>query len=261
MNIKHNRRGIKADFRDNTIDKDAVRELVLVITNDGDQYRRQITPAIENLKKKYKKGTYDRDLAVKLWQYVADEGVRRYNKEYGSGTYSVAWLNPATRKAIAEELRDYYEDEIMYEPPVEASTRRRPIKAAEGLNGMKIIAQENAHVEVYEDEYDRGAGQYVNSWSIDVIGEYSSIESLIYNIANTVYAFSDDINDYYFLDGALHTSAVVNNDNEEPTEDEWNRWKAGEEKLYFADLWIPLGVGSIHEMTEDEAEAFGLSLY
>ena len=97
------------------VDKDAVRELVLVITNDGDLYRQMITPTINNMKRKAAKDKYDRDLAVKAWQYVADEGVRRYDKEFGSGRGSVAWLNVPTRKAIAEELRDYYEDEIFYE--------------------------------------------------------------------------------------------------------------------------------------------------
>lgn len=102
-------------FRDDTVDETAVRELVLVITNDGDLYRQRTTPIIENLKKKAAKGTYDREKAVKLWQYLADDGVRMYDKEYGSGRGSVAMLNPATRRRIAEELRDYYEEEIMWD--------------------------------------------------------------------------------------------------------------------------------------------------
>lgn len=106
---------IKCAYRDDTVDKEAVRELVLVITNDGDLYRQRTTPMIENLKKKVAKGKYDRELAVKLWQYLADEGVRRYDKEYGSGRGSVSMLNPATRRAIAEELRDYYEEQIMWD--------------------------------------------------------------------------------------------------------------------------------------------------
>lgn len=102
-------------FRDDTVDETAVRELVLVITNDGDLYRQRTTPIIENLKKKAAKGTYDREKAVKLWQYLADDGVRMYDKEYGSGRGSVAMLNPATRRRIAEELSDYYEEEIMWD--------------------------------------------------------------------------------------------------------------------------------------------------
>lgn len=126
---------ITSAFRDNNISEDDVRELVLTITNDGDMYRGIIQSVINNLTRKYKKGNYDRDLAVKAWQYVADEGVRRYDKQFGSGRGSVAWLNPATRRAIAEELRDYYEDIIMYEDDdVNASTtarNKKPVMAAD----------------------------------------------------------------------------------------------------------------------------------
>lgn len=157
------RRAVKAEYRDNTIDKDAVRELVLTITNDGDLYRRQITPAIDNLKRKYKKGNYDRDKAVKLWQYVADEGVRRYNKEFGSGTYSVAWLNPITRKAIAEELRDYYEDEIMYEDNVESACGKKSVNASYGDDDIVMYWDGQ---KVYEGPIMRDFVEKVN-WFLD----------------------------------------------------------------------------------------------
>lgn len=156
-------RAVKAEYRDNTIDKDAVRELVLTITNDGDLYRRQITPAIDNLKRKYKKGNYDRDKAVRLWQYVADEGVRRYNKEFGSGTYSVAWLNPITRKAIAEELRDYYEDEIMYEDNVESACGKRSVNASYGDDDIVMYWDGQ---KVYEGPIMRDFVEKVN-WFLD----------------------------------------------------------------------------------------------
>lgn len=98
-----------------TVSQDDVRELVLYITNDGRLYTQMITPTIKNMKRKNAKGNYDRELAVKAWQYVADEGARKYDKEFGSGRGSMAWVNKATRTAVAEELRDYYEDEIFYE--------------------------------------------------------------------------------------------------------------------------------------------------
>lgn len=156
MNIKHNRKGVKADFRDNTIDKDAVRELILFIENNYDLYKSYYEPAFKNLVKKYQKGVYDHDLAVKMWQYVADEGVRRYNKEFGSGTYSVAWLNPATRRAIAEELRDSNEDEIMYEEPVNASTRRRSIKASSDYRYIEEEVANNSNSKLVENAYQHG---------------------------------------------------------------------------------------------------------
>ena len=94
---------------------DDVTELVLYITNDADLYHQRAVPMIENLKKKVKKGTYDRELAVKLWQYLADDGVRKYDKEFGSKRGSLTLLNKATRQEIARQLRDYYEEQIMWD--------------------------------------------------------------------------------------------------------------------------------------------------
>lgn len=94
---------------------DDVRELVLYITNDGDLYRQRTIPIIENLKRKVKKGNYDRELAVKAWQYLADDGVRKYDKEFGSGRGSLTLLDKATREEIARELRDYYEEQVMWD--------------------------------------------------------------------------------------------------------------------------------------------------
>ena len=137
---------------------------------------------------------------------------------------------------------------------------RRPVKAAADLNGNKIIVQSKAYVEVYEDDWEQGEGKYVNGWDFDISGEYNSIDAIISQISSTVYAFSDNKAEYYFMDGSLRTSATVNNDNEPPTEAEKKRWMQGQEMMYTAYLMLPLGVGSIHEMTDEEAEAYGLTV-
>lgn len=179
---------IRASYRDTTIDEDAVRELVLVITNDGDQYRQQITPAIDNLKRKAKKGTYDRDLAVKLWQYVADEGVRRYNKKYGSGTYSVAWLNPATRRAIAEELRDYYEEEVMWD-----INHGDVNSATHGGRGMRIYANSTGVTTYDLIDYFDVWGNEEDGWEVNNL----SREENFINI-------TDDATDEDIIDGLIN---------------------------------------------------------
>lgn len=160
---------ITSAFRDNNISEDDVRELVLTITNDGDMYRGIIQSVINNLTRKYKKGNYDRDLAVKAWQYVADEGVRRYDKQFGSGRGSVAWLNPATRRAIAEELRDYYEDIIMYEDDeVDASTTAR---------NKKIITAAQTYMGV--DEFKGWSGGDETYEAIMELGKLDALEAYI----------------------------------------------------------------------------------
>ena len=140
--------------------------------------------------------------------------------------------------------------------------KRRAITAAEGLNDMKIIVKSKAFVDITVDDYEQGALDMVNSWDFDVRGEYDTIQELIDRIANESYIFSDNIADYYYMDGRIGTSAMVDADNSVPTEDQYEAWKRGEETLYIADLYLPLEVGGgSHEMTEEEAEAFGLALY
>ena len=52
---------------------------------------------------------------------------------------------------------------------------RRPIKAAE-LSGNKILVRSKAYVDISEDDYEQGAGRYVNQWDFDVRGEYASAQ-------------------------------------------------------------------------------------
>lgn len=93
------------------VDPDGVRELVLYIENDVDLYRQQIQPIIANLRKKVKKGVYDADKAVKLWKYLADAGAKKYTQEFG--TQGDFIFSPATREAVAVELRDSFDEELM----------------------------------------------------------------------------------------------------------------------------------------------------
>ena len=59
------------------------RELFLYATNDGNLYRQMITPIINNLHTKAKKGTYNKEMAVDAWYGVATEASNHYYKDYG----------------------------------------------------------------------------------------------------------------------------------------------------------------------------------
>ena len=89
-----------------------VEELVVYITNDGRLYRNRAVPIINNLANKMKAGKYDDELAIKAWQYLADDGVRSYDREFGSGKGSLTLLPKNTRVAIAKQLRDYYLEDV-----------------------------------------------------------------------------------------------------------------------------------------------------
>lgn len=90
-----------------------VRELTLYITNDAQLYRQRIEPIIKNLKKKLAKGIYDKSKSIPMWKSLADQGAKKYDKEHsspGAKTFSVA-----DRKAVAQELADFYDDEVTYQ--------------------------------------------------------------------------------------------------------------------------------------------------
>lgn len=98
---------IKEDYSD-----DDVRELVLYITNKAELYN-QIKSVIKNMKRKVARNQYDPDRTIDAFVYVAKDGAKMYDKEFGSYNGSSTWLNKDTIREVARQLRDYYEEEIM----------------------------------------------------------------------------------------------------------------------------------------------------
>lgn len=91
----------------NIIDSNAVTELDSYIMNNEDLYRRQFMPIIHNLKKKIAKNIYDHEKAVKLWQYLVDNGAREYVKEYGNPDQDIRDMFPKeTRLSVAQAIAD-----------------------------------------------------------------------------------------------------------------------------------------------------------
>ena len=85
---------------------DEARELFLYATNSGVLYDRQIKPSIENLRKKARKGTFDKDKAADLFYYVATSASAMYDKDFGF-SFSVQ-----QRFTAAVDMVDFYIDEI-----------------------------------------------------------------------------------------------------------------------------------------------------
>lgn len=96
-----------------TIDMDAVRELELYAENTSEIYHRWTMPTVENLKKKYSKGIYDHEKAVKAFEYVAEAAAKMYHKEFCSPGNWYDDFSKSTRKAVAEILEEYYYDEYI----------------------------------------------------------------------------------------------------------------------------------------------------
>jgi len=94
------------------LDEHSAKELFLWIENDGDLYRRQYTPIIKNLVAKKARGVYDSTKAAKLFGYLAESGAKSYNKQVGDGVERIpSYFPKKVRDAVAEELRDRFEDE------------------------------------------------------------------------------------------------------------------------------------------------------
>ena len=142
------------------------------------------------------------------------------------------------------------------------NNKRRAITAADGLNGMVIITSGKAYVEVDEDDYEQGEGAFVNGWDFEIGTQFGTAQELIDDIFEREPIFFNDINNYVVLDGSLQTDVTVNEFNDIPTAEEVEAWKRGEIQLYVAHLWLNLEVGmASHQMTEEEAEAFGFVVY
>lgn len=110
-------------------DKDLVRDLTLCIENDGEVYRRFTTPVIENLKKKYKKGNFDKQLAIQAFYNVVVNALKmpHFYRDY---SYSIKSVGVPERYAVAENLLSGAMDEITYDSRMnEAADATKPTTA------------------------------------------------------------------------------------------------------------------------------------
>ena len=87
------------------------RELKVYIDNDYNLYKQRYEPMVDNQMKKLGKRIYNPILAEKMWKYLADEGAKKYQKEFGGSNL----FSPADRREVAEMLRDDFEDRMRNE--------------------------------------------------------------------------------------------------------------------------------------------------
>jgi hypothetical protein len=93
--------------------EEAARELILYIENDADLYRQQFIPIVYNLQRKIKKGTFDLEKSIKMWDRLADLGAKKYIKEHGSpGDKWNMVFSKGTRDSVAKELSENFIAEV-----------------------------------------------------------------------------------------------------------------------------------------------------
>lgn len=128
------------------VDEVYAREIFLFGQSDGDLYRQRTTAVIDNLAKKYAKGTYDKTLARKLWRYWADDAAKRYAAEFLNQKTGFP-VNVPTRELIAAMAEENYFEHVESESPKFApktKVRKNPV-ARQKLSGLKnFIVQESA---------------------------------------------------------------------------------------------------------------------
>ena len=86
-------------------------ELYLFAINDGELYRMRRKPVEEMLWSKMKKGTYNSKLALLSFKLVADEGAKKYYKEFGGKDY----FTPRVRAWVAKEMLEDFEAEPSFD--------------------------------------------------------------------------------------------------------------------------------------------------
>lgn len=94
------------------VDHQTVREVNLFLENDYDLWMRRRPQFVLNLARKLANGTYDHKQAPALWLFLVDEAAAKYDKEYGSGKGSKAWMEIGDRRALAQELADDFKREV-----------------------------------------------------------------------------------------------------------------------------------------------------
>ncbi len=94
-------------------DEHAATELVMFIENTSDLSpdgpHGQGHSVLLNALRKWKKGTYDPELAVRLFEYLAESGAKRYQTEFGS---DAPIFNPATRHEAAKQLEASFRSSV-----------------------------------------------------------------------------------------------------------------------------------------------------
>lgn len=90
----------------------ATRELVLYAENTRSVYDATL-PIIHNLQKKYNKGIFDNEKAVKAFENIAEYAAKLYCKEFAEPSQWFTVFNAATRRETARELLDGYMENIV----------------------------------------------------------------------------------------------------------------------------------------------------
>lgn len=164
---------------------DEAHELVLFGENDADLYRQRTVPIMKNLTKKWDRGVYDHELAVKLWSYWAADAAQRYSAEHGSP--DVKWSNmfpTSVRNEVAEYMADNWEEELEAGNKMESAKKAHKIaKKIEKNEGIAEDETEDAFAMIHQGIRDTlskmgGSG---SKFQVAMMRDYPKLSSQIHN--------------------------------------------------------------------------------
>ena len=84
----------------------SAEELAMLAQNDPALYDRQYVPIIKNVMRKRAKGTYDHNLAIKLWRYLIDNIAKQDAGHMARHKWSGVVRNLAAKEIADEELHN-----------------------------------------------------------------------------------------------------------------------------------------------------------
>ena len=131
-----------------------------------------------------------------------------------------------------------------------------------GANGYKLTLK-NWDADIYEDSYEEGEGERVNSFGEKVNKSFSSGEELLEYINDNILYHNAKKEHYNIMDdGRIVTSVLVDEDNSAASENEIEKWKKGDKKLYSANYNFYITLTQEKTPSADElSKLLGISVY
>ena len=165
-NKKENKSAKLEDVEDSvtyeTLDHDE-REIFLWGVNEI-ALQPKLNAIISNLRKKYNKNVYDKEKAIKIWEYLVLDAIKLYNSTFKEDPIR---LSAAQRRRVAQVLRDRYEEDVMEQEDItEQENSMKWEEAYEQFEKIvdKYYPDEDKIIEVVDKLYAKHKGE--KAWDI-----------------------------------------------------------------------------------------------
>jgi hypothetical protein len=170
---------VEEENETNNDEKNPDKELMDFIENDGDLYKNRYKGIIENLKRKKKDNVYDERLASKAFEYLVDEGAKKYYKDnekklFGKLYNSDKDMFPRdVRIQVADNLRvlfekNYkvgsYEEESRFSQVVDGLISDLMLEAKDEVSSMPFTQKEWDLLKKYGHLNDETENQAEFTW-------------------------------------------------------------------------------------------------